>query len=138
MKRAEPRELVYPPGYFYEPVRLWDGLNRYVPCVHELLKINGDIGSAEMSRRTSESREARLTSGNADEKWAARGTIQGMAGDLFKDKVPLAGVYGAAVRRANTYEGGNCAQGHGGERYKSTRACVACHRAKALARKGAQ
>jgi hypothetical protein len=115
---------VWPPGF--------------VPQLHKMLKVNGDIGSAEMSRRTSESREARLSGDDPDAKWAARGTIQGMAGDLFKDKVPLAGVYGAAVRRANTYEGGDCAQGHGGERYKSTRACVACHRAKALARKGAQ
>jgi hypothetical protein len=115
---------VWPPGF--------------VPQLHQMLKVNGDLGSAEMSRRTSESREARLASDDADAKWSARGTIPGMAGDLFKDKVPLAGVYGAAVRRANTYEGGDCAQGHGGERYKSTRACVACHRAKALARKGAQ
>jgi hypothetical protein len=129
--------MKYAPGHFSAPVRAWTGLNRYEPQLHQMLKVNGNMGSAEMAMRARESREARLNSDDADTKFVARGTVTGMGLALFRDK-PHANTVSRPKEprppRADTYQGRPCLYGHDGLRYSNGGKCVECDRARSMKR----
>jgi hypothetical protein len=124
--------MKYAPGYFSAPVRAWPGLNRYEPRLHQMLKVNGNMGSAEMAQRARESRDARLNSDDPDTKFVARGTVTGMGLAMFRDK-PHANTV-SRPPRAETYHGRPCPKGHDGLRYRNGYTCVECERSKSARR----
>jgi hypothetical protein len=124
--------MKYAPGHFSAPVRAWPGLNRYEPRLHQMLKVNGNMGSAEMAQRARESRDARLNSDDPDTKFVARGTVTGMGLAMFRDK-PHANTV-SRPPRAETYQGRPCPKGHDGLRYRNGYTCVECERSKSARR----
>jgi hypothetical protein len=128
MKRATTQETAYPRGFFSQPVKAWPGLCDYEPRLHaELIK---PAGSFQASVNARDIREKALTGDDADKKFAALGTVRGMALKLFTDRP---GANAVGVNRGNkpepdTYHGTPCKLGHTLRYAKNSNDCVTCKR----------